>query len=131
MAIREHRAKPRGRATPFDVSSIGAPALPSNFEAFDGYVWEALRFAPIAPYVFRLSNRDYTIAPGTDRETTIPAGTTVLALTQSAMFDDFALTLPGSGSVNLLAAVPEPATGLLAVIGLFALGIGRRRSSTR
>jgi hypothetical protein len=35
MTIIDHRAKPRGRATPFDLSAIGAPAMPSNFEAFE------------------------------------------------------------------------------------------------
>ena len=53
-------------------------------------VWEALRFVPISPYLFRQVSEDYTIAKGTDRETMIPKGTNVLALTQSAMFDDYA-----------------------------------------
>jgi len=36
----------------------------------------------------------YTIAKGTDRETTIPKGTNVLTLTQSAMFDTYAYDNP-------------------------------------
>lgn len=54
---------------------------------FDAMVWEALRFVPISPYMFRQAASDYTIAKGTPRETAIKAGTTVLLLTQSAMFD--------------------------------------------
>jgi len=56
---------------------------------FDGYVWEALRFVPISPYMFRQASQDYTVAKGTDRETTIKKGTNVLTLTQSAMFDSY------------------------------------------
>jgi len=60
----------------------------------DGMVWEALRFVPISPYMFRQVSQDYTIAKGTDRETTIPKGTNVLTLTQSAMFDTYAYDNP-------------------------------------
>lgn len=62
--------------------------------AFDGIVWEALRFVPISPYMFRQTACEYTIAKGTDRATTIPAATNVLGLTQSAMFDEKAFEEP-------------------------------------
>ncbi len=61
---------------------------------FDAMVWEALRFVPISPYMFRQASEDYTIAKGTDRETTISAGANVLVLTQSAMFDPYAYKDP-------------------------------------
>jgi cytochrome P450 len=61
---------------------------------FDGIVWEALRFVPISPYMFRQTASEYTIAKGTARETTIPPATNVLALTQSAMFDEKAFEQP-------------------------------------
>jgi cytochrome P450 len=61
---------------------------------FDSMVWEALRFVPISPYMFRQTSQPYTIAKGTDRETAIPARTNVLALTQSAMFDEKAFEHP-------------------------------------
>ena len=60
----------------------------------DGMVWEALRFVPISPYMFRQASQDYTIAKGTNRETTITKGTNVLTLTQSAMFDTYAYDNP-------------------------------------
>jgi cytochrome P450 len=62
-------------------------ALKGDDELLAGYVWEAMRFHPIFPYLFRIALEDYTLAKGTDRETTVPAGTVVLALTWSAMFD--------------------------------------------
>jgi cytochrome P450 len=58
---------------------------PTKFEA---YVWEALRLDPINPLVFRLTERDATVATGTDRETRLPRGTIVFALTASAMSDE-------------------------------------------
>jgi hypothetical protein len=38
-------------------------------------------------FLFRQAASDYTVAKGTDHATTIKAGTYVLAVTQSAMFD--------------------------------------------
>jgi cytochrome P450 len=61
---------------------------------FDAMVWEALRYVPISPYMFRQLSEDYTIAKGTDRETTIAKGTNVLTLTQSAMFDPYSYSQP-------------------------------------
>ncbi len=61
---------------------------------FDGIVWEALRFVPITPYLFRTTVIDYTAAKGTDHETVLRAGTYVLPVTLSAMFDDRAFETP-------------------------------------
>ena len=57
---------------------------------FDALVWEALRFVPIRPDIFRKAAVDYTIAKGTEHETEVKKGTIVRLLTQSAMFDSFA-----------------------------------------
>jgi cytochrome P450 len=62
--------------------------------AFDALVWEALRFVPISPYVFRQAAVAATIAQGTPHATVVPPGTNVLALTQSAMFDPTAFDRP-------------------------------------
>jgi cytochrome P450 len=72
---------------PIYLEQARQAALKGNDELLAGYVWEAMRFHPIFPYLFRISTEDYTLAKGTDREKTIPAGTVVLALTWSAMFD--------------------------------------------
>ncbi len=61
---------------------------------FDGIVWEALRFVPITPYLFRTTASDYAAAKGTDHETVLHAGTYVLPVTLSAMFDERAFESP-------------------------------------
>jgi cytochrome P450 len=61
---------------------------------FDSLVWEALRFVPISPYMFRQTACEYTIAKGTPRQTTIPPMTNIMAITQSAMFDEKAFESP-------------------------------------
>jgi cytochrome P450 len=66
----------------------------SDTDQFDALVWEALRFVPISPYLFRTAAEDYTIAKGTGHETQVDAGTNVLLLTQSGMFDPKAYTNP-------------------------------------
>ncbi len=62
--------------------------------AFDAMVWEALRFVPIRPDIFRQTASDYTIAKGTAHEIEIEAGTIVRLLTHSAMFDSRAYQNP-------------------------------------
>jgi len=63
-------------------------------EAFDKICWEALRFKPIAPYIFRKAAMDYTLNRGTEQATTITQGSTVLNVIASAMFDPAAFDEP-------------------------------------
>jgi cytochrome P450 len=72
---------------PIHLAAARDAALKGDQQLFDGYVWEAMRFHPIFPYLCRVAAEDYTLAKGTSREHTVPAGTGVLALTWSAMFD--------------------------------------------
>jgi cytochrome P450 len=65
-----------------------------DVQAFDSMVWEALRFVPIAPYLFRQTAADYIVGEGTDYATTLRAGSFVLPVTQSAMFDPRAFDRP-------------------------------------
>lgn len=67
---------------------------------FDKYVWEALRFNPINPLVFRFCEEDYTLAAGTPRAKRIKAKTIVFACTASAMFDASELTQPETFSLD-------------------------------
>jgi cytochrome P450 len=69
-------------------------AQQENTKEFDGIVWEALRFVPITPYLFRTTASDYTVAKGTGHETVLRAGTYVLPVTLSAMFDERAFESP-------------------------------------
>ncbi|MGK7918277.1 MAG: cytochrome P450 [Prochloraceae cyanobacterium] len=75
-------------------------AQENDNEKFDQYVWEALRFNPINPLVFRLCEEDYTLASGTPRETVIPAQSIVFACTASAMFDAVELQNPETFSIE-------------------------------
>ncbi|MEO3857383.1 cytochrome P450 [Acrocarpospora sp. B8E8] len=59
-------------------------------EPFDGYAWEALRFAPFNPLIFRFCERDHRLASGT----LIKAGTPVFACTSSAGMDEEAVADP-------------------------------------
>ena len=56
--------------------------------AFDGYVFEALRFKPAFPYFFRTCHTPTVLARDTPFATTVQSGATVLAVTHSAMFDE-------------------------------------------
>ncbi len=76
-----------------------------------------------------------TVAPAGTTSIRVSAGATGMynsgaGFPQSAMFDDLALTVPGSGSGNLLsgqfaAAIPEPGSLALALLALLG-GIGCR-----
>jgi cytochrome P450 len=58
------------------------------------FVFEALRFNPNNPGLFRIAAEDYTVAKDKIHATTIARGTTVVAATQSAMFDDRIVDAP-------------------------------------
>ena len=58
------------------------------------YVFEALRFNPNNPGVFRIAAEEYTVAKDKLHATTIPRGATVIAATQSAMFDERIVDAP-------------------------------------
>ncbi|MFG1268221.1 cytochrome P450 [Xanthobacter sp. DSM 14520] len=74
-------------ARPEALAGARAAAEAGDDAAFDGYVWEALRFSPIVAFMFREAASTITIAQGTDREKVIGTGTVVLPLSLSAMFD--------------------------------------------
>jgi cytochrome P450 len=76
------------------LAKARSAAQSGDASAFDAIVWEALRFVPISPYLFRQTASSYTVAKGTDHATVIDTGTYVLAATQSAMFDDRAFENP-------------------------------------
>lgn len=62
--------------------------------AFDGFVFEALRFNPAFPYFFRTAHRATVLAAGAPQAREVPPGATVLAVTHSAMFDEAAFPDP-------------------------------------
>jgi len=58
-----------------------------SFTAVSAYLFEAFRFDPLAPAVVRQTSVATTLAAGTNRATTIPAGSMVLPSFASAMRD--------------------------------------------
>ncbi|WP_246154544.1 cytochrome P450 [Methylobacterium oryzihabitans] len=71
-----------------DILSAACAAAKAGPAAFDGYVWEALRFAPIVAFMFRQASADTVLARGTPHETPVATGRVVLPLSLSAMFDE-------------------------------------------
>ena len=65
-------------------------------ESIDGFVFEALRLSPAYPYYFRTCESDTVLARGTELETAIPKGATVVAITHSAMLDPSAFQDPNN-----------------------------------
>lgn len=72
---------------PDALAGARAAAQADDDAAFDGYVWEALRFSPIVAFMFREASQTYTVAKGTAREKVLGKGTVILPLSLSAMFD--------------------------------------------
>jgi cytochrome P450 len=79
---------------PDALAKAAAAAKADNDDALAGLVFEALRFRPINPMVVRVAKEDYHLAAGEPHATLIPKGSTVFALTWSAMFDPRVLERP-------------------------------------
>jgi cytochrome P450 len=62
-------------------------ALAGEDERLRGYVYEAMRFDPLAPGLPRVALEDAVIAAGTPHATVVPKGDQVLAAFASAMMD--------------------------------------------
>jgi cytochrome P450 len=80
--------------SPSLLAEARAAAAADDPAVLDGYVNEALRFHPPFPYFFRMSEADTALGLGTTYEARIAKGTTVLAVTHSAMFDPAAMPHP-------------------------------------
>lgn len=81
-------------ARPAVLEAAGAAARADDDALLARYVFEALRFNPLNPGIFRNTLETYTLAKGERRATTIEQGTTVLAATRSAMFDHLEVDAP-------------------------------------
>lgn len=60
------------------------------------HIWEALRFNPHNPVVYRRATHDTIVAPGTLRRMRVKKGQMVFAATFSATFDPMAIKSPNS-----------------------------------
>jgi cytochrome P450 len=72
---------------PTELKAAQAAARAGDTALVTKYVFEAMRFNPLGPGVFRIAAQDFEVAGGTSRETVIPAGRPVLVALQSASFD--------------------------------------------
>jgi cytochrome P450 len=81
-------------ARPAALAQARAARAAGDDAALLACIWEAMRFHPQNPFLYRLCEETYTLARGTDRETTLPAGTFVFAATASAMRDPAYVPFP-------------------------------------
>ena len=77
------------------MEAARSAALANDDERLRRCLFETMRFKPLNPGPFRDCAQDYTIAAGTPRAKTIPAGTKLLVSTQSAMLDPRRVDNPG------------------------------------
>ncbi len=85
---------------PEELARAQAAAAAGDDALFARYIFEALRFNPNNPGVFRIAAEDYTVAKGTLRATKIPKGAMVLPATHSAMFDEEKVDSPNEFRVD-------------------------------
>ncbi len=79
---------------PAALAGAQAAARADNDALLGAHIFEALRFDPINPVIYRRAVNETTIARSTLRARTIPKGTMVMAANLSAMFDPLRLTSP-------------------------------------
>jgi cytochrome P450 len=79
---------------PAELERAQQAARAGDRELVGAYVFEALRFRPQTWALLRICGKTKTIAAGTERATELRAGAKVLVATQSAMFDERAVSAP-------------------------------------
>ena len=85
---------------PDALALAAAAAKADDDDALENLIFEALRFSPINPMVVRVAKEDYQLAAAEPHQTLIAKGTTVFALTWSAMFDPRVLDAPEEFRTN-------------------------------
>jgi cytochrome P450 len=81
---------------PQALASACAAARSGDDASFAAHVFEAFRFNPVNPLIYRRAAHDTKIAAGSLRARTIQRGTMVLAANLSAMFDPLKIESPES-----------------------------------
>ena len=79
---------------PMELAAAIKAAQDNDDVLFPKYLFEALRYNPLTPGLFRTCTKDFIVAKGTGRAKKIPAGATVFAATRSAMFDGRVFSKP-------------------------------------
>lgn len=83
-------------SNPDALAGAQRAALAGDDALLARHVFEALRFNPVNPVIYRRATRDTVIAPNTLRATAVPQGSMVLAANLSAMFDRLRINDPSS-----------------------------------
>jgi cytochrome P450 len=81
---------------PAALASARTAALANDDAALAAHVYEALRFYPVNPIIYRRANRETWVADGTLRARKIKPGAMVMASNLSAMFDGLELPSPNA-----------------------------------
>lgn len=76
---------------PASLEGAHEAALAANDALMAQYVWEALRFRPHNPVIYRRAAHDTVVGRSTLRQAKIKKGTMVFAATLSATFDPYAI----------------------------------------
>jgi cytochrome P450 len=79
---------------PEALASAHAAARTGDDALFAAHVFEAFRFNPINPLIYRRATRNTKVAAGSLRARNIPKGAMVLAVNLSAMFDPLRIETP-------------------------------------
>jgi cytochrome P450 len=87
---------------PEELRRAQAAALADDDVLLTKYVFEALRFNPNNPALFRVAAEDYRLGRASLHATTILKGTSVVAATQSAMFDECFVEQPNEFRIGRL-----------------------------
>ena len=85
---------------PQALESAQAAARGGDSALLAAHVFEAFRFNPVNPVIYRRAACDATIAAGSLRARKIPKGTMVLASNLSAMFDPLKIEAPESFRID-------------------------------
>lgn len=75
-------------------------AVSGDDAQFAQYIWEALRFNPHNPVIYRRALHDTQVARSTFRQTNVKKGQIVFAATLSAQFDRFEIAAPNEFRVT-------------------------------
>lgn len=81
---------------PEALASAHKAALAGDDELLAQHIWEALRFNPFNPVIYRRATRDCTIAPSTLRRIKVKKGQIIFASNASACFDRLAIPSPNA-----------------------------------
>ena len=85
---------------PDALAAAGRAARMDDDGLLSRYIFEALRFNPVNPIIYRRAARDAVIAKGTLRARKVAKGMMVLAANLSAMFDPLRLDAPKTFRVD-------------------------------